>query len=1062
MKKRILALVLATLMLVSLVPMTAFADDGFAITNGTPESAKEKNHGYITVDETAAEGDKVEVTVVPNNGYKLKSLVYSPTPKTVADILPEEFPAAETDASGAPATAWKSATLDKLCYLSYDKTKLFFCTDAGIPDESFSINTDAVVSADEDENYVYKKGTVTVTFFMKGENGTLNSVTFANTANTTWDGTYQESACVAAGTVITMYNGEQKKVEDLEIGDVIRTFDHEKGEVSSSPVCFIWESKNAANAFTLTFEGNINVTVIEAHGFYDCDENRYVFINVGNAKDYIGHHFYNADTDSRLELKNIEIMNNCIDAYAVATSKHLNHLSNGMLSMCDGTFEKIANLFEYDNQMKYDAELMKKDIEDYGLTPPEKVLKYKGFNKADYYDYNLQYLDIALGKGLISYEWIEALSEYCIANNIYDILPVEEAQNGSETKKMRLMSASAPKKMLFSAPNPAPGDSVEIKADTQGKYIFTMPGYAVTVTAEFEEIPVTIADILPDDFPTSTAGAWLNAATGGKSYIMNGNLFVYGKTNVELSKPVTKKDDGNYEYQGTSGTKITFVMESGKLTKINVSGSVYPENNGTYVAPHVHTFTYDANGSVLTATCTDGCSGGYDDNPLTLTLTVPSSLVYDGKAKTVTFANGETDAWTTAGLQLPTITYTAKSGSSLTNDKAINAGSYTASITVNTNKTASLDFEITKATPYIKTNPAPNDIEYGEKLLDSTLYGGYVQSSSTDSTQVGGLFEWAEPNTMPAISDSNTTLYNVIFTPADETNYNTVSCQVTITVNHTHTPVLVNGQAPTEEATGWEDYYECICGEFYEDATGNVKIPDLDAWKAEGGNGYIAKLVHGTDADNDHICDYCKKVISDHSGELQKGVAATLENAGYKDYYKCSICGKLFEDEACEVEITNLDAWKAEGGNGYIAKLEPTPDPDPINYKVIEGANSVWVISAGESPVFRSNADFSKFSHVLLDGKELAKKYYKAESGSTIVTLKPEYAATLSVGKHTIEIVSTDGSAATAFYIEETIANTNGEGFALSTATMSSAFIGCSIVGLAVVFFELKKKKKVR
>ena len=689
MKKRILALVLATLMLVSLVPMTAFADDGYTITNGTPESAKETNHGYITVDETAAEGDEVEVTVVPNNGYKLKSLVYSPTSKTVADILPEEFPAAEPDVSGAPATAWKSATLDKLCYLSYDKTKLFFYTDAGIPDESFSINTDALVSADEDENYVYENGTVTVTFFMNGENGTLNSVTFANTANTTWDGTYQGSACVAAGTVITMYNGEQKKVEDLEIGDVIRTFDHEKGEVSSSPVCFIWESKNAANAFTLTFEGNINVTVIEAHGFYDCDENRYVFINVGNAKDYIGHHFYNADTDSRLELKNIEIMNNCIDAYAVATSKHLNHLSNGMLSMCDGTFEKIANLFEYDNQMKYDAELMKKDIEDYGLTPPEKVLKYKGFNKADYYDYNLQYLDIALGKGLISYEWIEALSEYCIANNIYDILPVEEAQNGSETKKMRLMSASAPKKMLFSAPNPAPEDSVEIKADTQGKYIFTMPGYAVTVTAEFEKI------------------------------------------------------------------------------------------------------------------------------------------------------------------------------------------------------------------------------------------------------------------------------------------------------KHTHNPVKINGQAATETASGWKDYYKCDCG-------------------------------------------------------------------------------ALFEDEACEVEITNLDAWKAEGGNGYIAKLEPTPDPDPINYKVIEGANSVWVISAGESPVFRSNADFSKFSHVLLDGKELAKKYYKAESGSTIVTLKPEYAATLSVGKHTIEIVSTDGSASTVFYIEETIANTNGEGFALSTATMSSAFIGCNIVGLAVVFFELKKKKKVR
>ena len=141
---------------------------------------------------------------------------------------------------------------------------------------------------------------------------------------------------------------------------------------------------------------------------------------------------------------------------------------------------------------------------------------------------------------------------------------------------------------------------------------------------------------------------------------------------------------------------------------------------------------------------------------------------------------------------------------------------------------------------------------------------------------------------------------------------------------------------------------------------------------------------------------------------------------------------------------------------------KPTPEPEPINYRITQGANSIWVIAAGESPAFRSNAPFEKFSHVLLDGKELAKKYYKAESGSTLITLTPEFTATLSVGKHTIEIVSTDGSASTVFYIEETIANTNGEGFALSTATMSSAFIGCNIVGLAVVFFELKKKKKIK
>ena len=496
MKKRIVGILLAVITALSLLPATAFADSGFAVINGTPLEDKDKNGGYITVAESAGEGDGVEVTVVPNSGYKLKSLTYKPAPKTVADILPEDFPSAESETSGAPAGAWKSATLDQLCYLSSDGSKLLFYSESGDPDKSFGIDTDAVLSADEGD-YVYENGAVTVTFTMSGEGGAMNSVVFANTENTTWDGTYQGTACVAAGTMITMSNGERKKIEDLKTGDMIRTFDHENGEVSSAPVCFIWESKNAANAFTLTFEDGIKVTVIEQHGFYDCGENKYVFINAGNAKDYIGHYFYNADTGSRTALEGFEMLRNRVDAYAIATAVHLNHLSDGMLSVCDGTFEKFANLFEFDSSMKYDAELKKKDIETYGLTSPEKILEYKGFNEADYYDYNLQYTDIALGKGLITPEWIKAVSDYCAYNNIYDSVPTEIPAAP--------VSVSLPSMMFESDAE----DGTEITADGDGNYIFTMPGYAVVVTAEFEsayyELSLSLEDGLDkDNIPEGT------------------------------------------------------------------------------------------------------------------------------------------------------------------------------------------------------------------------------------------------------------------------------------------------------------------------------------------------------------------------------------------------------------------------------------------------------------------------------------------------------------------------------------------------------------------------------
>ena len=229
---------------------------------------------------------------------------------------------------------------------------------------------------------------------------------------------WEESSCIAAGTMITMENGERKAVEEIEIGDEIRTVDHKTGKVSSASVCFIWKTENASNYFTLAFEGGVEVNVIEEHGFYDQEEQKYAFINANNAKDYIGHHFYDADNDRWLELKSCKLSNESVDAYAIVTSKHLNHLSNGMLSMCDGSIKVLANIFEYDEQMKFDADKKKADIDAYGLTPLEKVLEYKGFLEADYYDYNLMYLNVAIGKGLTSWDYVKAISDYCEASLI--------------------------------------------------------------------------------------------------------------------------------------------------------------------------------------------------------------------------------------------------------------------------------------------------------------------------------------------------------------------------------------------------------------------------------------------------------------------------------------------------------------------------------------------------------------------------------------------------------------------------------------------------------------------
>ena len=52
-----------------------------------------------------------------------------------------------------------------------------------------------------------------------------------------------------------------------------------------------------------------------------------------------------------------------------------------------------------------------------------------------------------------------------------------------------------------------------------------------------------------------------------------------------------------------------------------------------------------------------------------------------------------------------------------------------------------------------------------------------------------------------------------------------------------------------------------------------------------------------------------------------------------------------------------------------------------------------------------------------MDGKEVAESNYEAKSGSTVITLKTAYIEGLTLGKHTITVLYTNGQADGYFYI---------------------------------------------
>ena len=184
------------------------------------------------------------------------------------------------------------------------------------------------------------------------------------------------------------------------------------------------------------------------------------------------------------------------------------------------------------------------------------------------------------------------------------------------------------------------------------------------------------------------------------------------------------------------------------------------------------------------------------------------------------------------------------------------------------------------------------------------------------------------------------------------------------------------------------------------------------------------------DADNNHICDYCNKKISDHIGgtatckdkaicEICKesygsldpnnhtdlkhidAKAATAAAEGNIEYWYCSGCKKYFSDAAATKEITKADT--------VTAKLPP---------KITAGDGAAVTQGEKKELSFTSDASFADFVRVELDGTALEEKNYTKREGSTIITLNRDFVATLSVGEHTLAIVSQHGTATAKFTVK--------------------------------------------
>ncbi len=93
-------------------------------------------------------------------------------------------------------------------------------------------------------------------------------------------------------------------------------------------------------------------------------------------------------------------------------------------------------------------------------------------------------------------------------------------------------------------------------------------------------------------------------------------------------------------------------------------------------------------------------------------------------------------------------------------------------------------------------------------------------------------------------------------------------------------------------------------------------------------------------------------------------------------------------------------------------------------YEFLEGENQKYTLNKDSNMTFRIDANYSLFDKIYIDNELVDISNYKVTEGSTIITFNKEFVSKLSVGKHTLKVMFSNGEASTEFsVVKEVVEN---------------------------------------
>lgn len=355
---------------------------------------------------------------------------------------------------------------------------------------------------------------------------------------------------------------------------------------------------------------------------------------------------------------------------------------------------------------------------------------------------------------------------------------------------------------------------------------------------------------------------------------------------------------------------------------------------------------------------------------------------------------------------------------------------------------------VSKADVNVVDLPVASAITYGDDLAKAVISGGRVSFDGIDQVEIPGTFAWKDDSIKPFVSDSDKTLYTVVFTPADSVNYNTAEIEITVNVSKAAMPNLLLSVDNTHKTVG------------------SIALPGDWTWldkdtetviKAGGSVEAIAIYV-GDDKEN---YDSTELKITMYRAACSEGKtvkytlkgdkAPTCTRAG-TGHTECSICGDVMSTGVYVKElghkwnsgrVTKKPTYTATGvktftctvckatKTGSIAKLATTDISKNTSKITVSGIeNKIYngkvhtqkslVVKAG-AKTLRLNKDYTvTYSKNKAVGKASViirgKNAYSGKITKTFAIVKAAKGKTYTVGKfkYTITGAKTDGTGTVA------------------------------------------------